>query len=212
MKYYYIIVLLFTFINVNAQTSSSDNVFTTNGNIININTKYIYNDITNVKQLSFTTNEISTLKVGDTQYMIKVGRFKGWENEPGDFDVIQFYDTNKNILTFKNCDCIAKLNDPNNLYTYNFHKYSPNGYFIEQNLSQNKTLIIFLGYHYGTDSPDLIMFVATETDIKLIFCRKMYIRELIKNDNSISINYEGYNENTKGCIYSDNGLLKIIEK
>lgn len=91
------------------------------------------------------------------------------------------------ILTFKDGNGIVKLNDPLNLYAYRFNNYSNNHHFIEVKLSDSSKVIIFLGQHYGTDLAELIIFVATDSDIKLVYCKAMEINSIVKTADSFSM-------------------------
>lgn len=162
-------------------------IFSINNNEICTNKAYISNPTSMISNLEFTTNKICDIKVGKSLYDIKVGRFKGWENDPGDFDVIEFYRKGTKALTFKNEDCIVKLNNPRNLYTSRLKQFSSNNYFFEHELTPDSKAIIFLGQHYGTDLPDLIIFVATSNDLKLVYCEKMKINSIESNPDSFSL-------------------------
>lgn len=172
------------------------NLFSQNGeqpiysmvdNKICTNNAYISNSMSMISNLEFTTNKICDLKAGKTLYDIKVGRFNGWENEPGNFDVIEFYKNGTKVLTFKNQDGIVRLDNPRNLYTSNLKHNSSNNYFIERDLTPNAKAIIFLGQHYGTDLPNLIIFIATPNDVKLVYCEKMHINSIDSNPDSFSM-------------------------
>ena len=49
----------------------------------------------NLEHLPFSTIAIDSLSIDSINYVIHVGRFQDWENEPGDFDIIQFYQNRK---------------------------------------------------------------------------------------------------------------------
>lgn len=185
-KYILLIAFVVNTLNLFSQNNGAP-IFSINNNEICTNNAYISNATSMISNLEFTTNKICDIKVGKSLYDIKVGRFKGWENDPGDFDVIEFYRKGTKALTFKNEDCIVKLNNPRNLYTSRLKQFSSNNYFFEHELTPDSKAIIFLGQHYGTDLPDLIIFVATPNQIKLAYCKKMSIESFVSDPDSFSL-------------------------
>lgn len=137
--------------------------------------------------LSFSAYPIGDILIGKNTYVVKIGRFEHWEEEPGDFDIIQFYKDNKLMLTYKDADGIVKLNDSKNPYAYSFYRYSENGYFMEAKLSDSTKILVFIGQHYGTDLAKLIVFAATSEDIKLVYNQKVAINSMIKTDDRFAL-------------------------
>ena len=84
---------------------------------IELNHRFIAMD-ENLEHLPFSTIAIDSLSMDSINYVIHVGRFQDWENEPGDFDIIQFYQNGKTILTYKDASGIVKLNQRKNHYAY----------------------------------------------------------------------------------------------
>lgn len=158
--------------------------------------------------------------VAGTSWTIRTGRYNGWENEPGQFDVIEFSNNGVRRLLYGTYGGVVKINDPENLYTYPLSKYSNNGYFIEVPLTPNSKAIMFLGQHYGTDLSRLSIFVVTPNNVKLVFNRQMAIREItntardfrMKLQTDIVDEYDS-NGNPTGqkppmsTIYRQNGVL-----
>ncbi len=160
-------------------------IFTINKNgVIIPNKRFISEDSIS---LPFSTDSIGYTSTSDTTYSIKTGRFKNWDNEPGDFDVIQFYKNNQLIFTYKDADGIVKWSNPENHYAYPFNQYSANGYYMEADLSASTKILIFLGQHYGTDLAKLIIFVVTPDEIKLVYNQKTAIVSIIKNNSQFSM-------------------------
>jgi hypothetical protein len=168
-----------------------------------------------VGSLSYSLQNPISTTVSTSNYTIKTARFVGWENEPGDFDVIEISRNGQQQLIYKAYDGIAKLNDSQNLYTSQFSQFSTNGYFIEIPLTATSKALIFLGYHYGTDFPRLFIFIATDLDVKLVYNQKMYLKHIdTSNGNFILSIVSGIVENddettteTTKRIYLSGGVL-----
>lgn len=151
------------------------------------NSRFISSTDNTLSSLQFVTTHTSSVSIDSTTYNIKTGRFMNWNDEPGDFDVIQFFKNDQLVLTYKDADGIVKLNNPKNQYSYPFNSYSQNGYFIDVRLSDKTGLLFFIGQHYGTDLPKLIIFALTRKEIKLIYNQKVQINSITKTENHISL-------------------------
>lgn len=185
-KYILLIAFVVNTLNLFSQ-NDGEPIYTINNNEICTNNLFITNPTAKISNLEYSTACLYKTKVGETVYIVKMSRFKGWENDPGDFDVIEFYKKGTKALTFKNEDCIVKLNNPRNLYTSRLKQFSSNNYFFERELTPDSKAIIFLGQHYGTDLPDLIIFIATPNQIKLAYCKKMSIKSFVSDPDSFSL-------------------------
>lgn len=159
--------------------------YTQDGNVIPDN-RFISAIDNTLSSLPFSTVYTSSISIDSTTYNIKTGRFINWNDEPGDFDVIQFFKNDQLILTYKDADGIVKLNNPKNLYSYPFNQYSKNGYFIDVRSSDKIEFLFFIGQHYGTDLPKLIIFAVTQKEIKLIYNQTVQINSITKTENHIS--------------------------
>jgi len=132
------------------------------------------------------------VSIGNQSYTIKTGRFTGWDNEPGDYDVIEISKNGQQLVLFKDGEGIVKYNNsmympPNYAFANRFVSYAENDYFISVPLSATSKALIFMGKPYGTDLPRLIIFVLTETDAKLVFCKRMYVESITKTVNDFSM-------------------------
>ena len=187
--------------------------YTQDGNVIPDN-RFISAMDNILSSLSFSTAYTSSVSIDSTTYHIKTGRFRNWEDEPGDFDIIEFYKNHQLVLTYKDAEGIVHLNKPKNLYSYTFNQYSENGYFMEVRLSDQISTLFFIGQHYGTDLPKLIIFALTPKEIKLIYNQKVQINSILKTDNHISLIVQSnipndHDELLTHTIWSDNGILKF---
>lgn len=202
-------------INNSLFSQGNISIFTRNGSGgIVTDSRFISSMDGSLASLQFSTNNIGSISTGSSTYAVKTGRFNNWEKEPGNFDVIQFYKNNQLVLTYKDADGIVKLNDPNNLYSYSFRQYSNNGYFIDVEISDSLTIIVFVGQHYGTDLSKLIIFAITPNEVKLIYNQKVQINSMTKTSNNISITVQSNipNEGEMAVIHtiwSTDGVLKF---
>ncbi len=189
-----------------------------NNNMIISSQAYISNDITYSNNFGFSTSETASVSINQTTYTIKEGRFDGWGNQPGNYDVIELYKNGTCVLTFKIQNGIVILNDINNNYASRQSKYSTNGYFIEQTLTSTSKALLFLGYNYSTDPANLIIFILTEDDAKLVFCRPMAIQNIERSSTNFSVDllsdimYEDHINlplSIRHTIWLEDGVLKF---
>ncbi len=54
-------------------------------------------------------------------------------------------------------------------------------------LVMNSKALIFLGQHYGTDLPRLIIFIVTDSDVKLVYNKKMKITSINSSAGNFSL-------------------------
>lgn len=162
-------------------------IFSITSNGITSNSQFIIHNESSIANLAYTTTTSLPISINNTVIDVKMGRFNGWQNEPGNFDVIRFDKNNIPLLTFRYDEGIVRLNNNANLYAYRFNGYSNNGYFIEEALSPTEKAVIFLGQHYGTDVAELIIFIVTPDEVKLVFCKKMAITAIVRNPNTFSL-------------------------
>lgn len=209
-----IVMILFTINNsLFAQENTSIFTYNESGEIVT-NSRFISLADNSLSSLRFSANNVATTSINETTYVVKTGRFNNWENEPGDFDIIQFYKNNQLILTYKDADGIVKLNNSSNPYANSFNRYSSNGYFIEVALSDTTKIIVFVGQHYGTDLSKIIIFAVTRNEVKLVYNQKVQINSMTKTNNSILMVVQSNipNENDElitHTIWSDKGVLKF---
>lgn len=214
-KFIVLIVSVIISINLFAQ-SKGQPIYSISNNEICSNNLFITNPTESISTLDYTPMYHNKIKVGDSVYILRMSRFKGWENDPGDFDVIVFYNKGTKALTFKNEYGIVRLDNPRNLYTSRLKQFSSNNYFFERELTPDSKAIIFLGQHYGTDLPDLIIFIATPNQIKLVYCKKMGLKSFGSDPDSFSLLIQS-NINEEGAppithtIREENGVLWFYE-
>lgn len=209
-----IVMILFT-INNSLFSQENTSIFTYNevGEIVT-NSRFISLADNNLTSLHFSTNNIATTSINETTYTVETGRFSNWENEPGDFDIIQFYKNNQLALTYKDADGIVRLNNASNPYANSLNRYSSNGYFIEVDLSDTTKIIVFVGQHYGTDLSKIIIFAVTRNEVKLVYNQKVQVNLMKKTDNTIFMIVQSnipdeQDEPITHTIWSKEGMLKF---
>lgn len=211
--------VVFTFIltvllsNYSLSQNNGTPIYTINNGEIVTNGRFTDQIGNSVSGLNFQTTNISTVNVGSTNYGIKVGRFSGWQNEPGDLDVIQFFNGNSEVLTFKDDEGIVFMNNAKNLYANRFNNYSVDGLFFEIQMSPSSKALIFLGQHYGTNVAKLIIFVATSNQVKLVFCKKMAVNSMNNSSDAFSMTLQsnivesGYGTPIIHTLWKQDGVL-----
>ncbi len=176
-------------IHVSAQTALFS--INTNGLISNTQARFIDPQDPSVNTLSYSLGSAVSVTAGGSAWTIKTGRYKGWENEPGDFDVIEISKGGTRKLLYKSYLGIMKIIDaPNQWYASQMAPYSRNGYFIETSLSSTSKALFFLGQNYGSDLSQLIIIVMTGNDVKVVFNRPMAIENINNTANNFSLTLE----------------------
>jgi hypothetical protein len=195
-----------------AQTGGTPIYFIDSGAIVT-DSQFIDQTHHSVNSLPYTLNNPKPVSVGGATYTISTGRFSGWADEPGDFDVIQISHNGQQRLLYRADDGITRIDNNKNLYASQFRQFSPNGYFIEIPINEGSKALIFLGQHYGTDLPRLIIFVLTGTDVKLVHNKRLAIGSINAAPGSFSMALEseiaehGYGVSPTHTIFQKNGIL-----
>ena len=184
----------------------------TDGVIYNF-VEFIDEECISVSSLPYSLDNPISVTISASTYTIKTGRFTGWDDEEGDFDVIEISKNGQPEIIYKAYDGIAKMNNSKNSYTSLFSRYSSNGYFIEMPVTSDSKVIIFLGQHYGTDLSRLIIFTLTDSDVKLVHNKQMAINNITAECGNFSMLLEsnivefGYGTPATHSIYQKNDVL-----
>lgn len=174
-----------------AQTGTP--IFSVNNGLISTNNQFVDTLDPNLTSLNYSLNNPVQIQVGNAVYAIKTGRFSGWSDESGDYDIIEFSRDGQQKLLFREGEGILKYRNSKYTYpsssfgNYRFSSYATNDYFIEVVLNPSSKALIFLGPSYGTDLPRLMIFVLTETDVKLVYYKKVDIHSITVASNSFSM-------------------------
>lgn len=189
-----------------------------NGNIIVCNDMidaFGAEDIINVKQFSITNR--SNIFVNGQKYDIKIGCLNDWDNyDGGMFNVISVAKDSDKLLEIRRPDCWT--------FTYggksetDFHQYTNNQYYIPIKISNNLSILIFVGWPYGGELPLLTILALTDSDVKLVFNKHMAIHSMTKSDSSFYMvvedtiveydaNNQTMNQGHLHNLYFNNGCL-----
>lgn len=167
-------------------------IFNISNGTISTNSQFITmpEDLWETKRYSLG-NPVS-VTVGNQSYTIKTGRFSGWDTAPGDYDVIEISKNGTQLLLFKDGDGILKYNNsrfmpPEYSMANKFVSYADNDYFISVPLSSTSKALIFMGMTYSSSLPRLMIFVMTESDVKLVYCKIMDVHSMVKTPTSFSM-------------------------
>lgn len=183
MKRFFTFAILTTIniIAISAQNEYCIAKIDNNSNIIvcnNMIDAFSAEDIINVKQFSITNH--SNIFVNEKKYDINIGCINDWDNyDGGMFNVISVSKDNNTLLEIKQPDCWT--------FTYggksetDFHKYTNNQYYIPIEISNNLSILIFVGWPYGGELPLLTILALTDSDVKLVFNKHMAINSITKD-------------------------------
>lgn len=214
-------ILLVSFMTAWAQVP----IFSIADGRVVVDDSFVEDNYLDVSALSYTmVVEPMTVDVGRAKWKVRAGRFDGWDDEPGDFDVVEASvdGAEKFILTAD--DGIARIApEKDGYYSSLFADRSPNGHFIEVALTEKSKALVFLGQHYGADISRLFIVVLTERDARLVYNLRMDIQAIDMAAGNFSMllksEIEEWNEETNTpweespthTIYRDNGILYFTD-
>ena len=208
MKHFIFLILILTY---NVSLGQDNKIYSLNNNVIIPNNIFIESEDVEIDSLKYELNSTINLPAM-YNYSLKTDKFSGWDNEPGGYNVIELSNgTNK--LIYKDAYGMARLSNSNNLYSKKFNIYCDNGYFMSLPICDSSYALFFIGQHYGTDLPRLIIVVVTDIDIKLVYNKRVSIKEFNPHNCYINIQNEiieeGPNLNLGQKIYVKDGVLFI---
>ena len=137
----------------------------------------IYNDIT-------PYNLIGKVSISNS-YEVRAYRYNGWEDEPGDFDVVSIYQGDSLIFEFSD-PWIAFNKIPSEFKIFSSY---PNDYFHIFEMDNGATAIILNGYGYGSQPPSLTVILLYQGSAHLL-----YYKERSFLINNITVSPGGYFE------------------
>lgn len=121
-----------------------------------------------------------TVSLSGAQYTVRTAQFegRGWDQEGGDFRVIEITKGNQQVYLLKEPNGIWKLKgSKDNMAQYRVPSYSDNDYFLTVPLSNSATALIFFGYLYGSGDTTLPIIVLTDKEVKLVFNKSMFFMQ-----------------------------------
>ena len=131
----------------------------------------IYNDI---KPYNF----IGKVSISNS-YEVRAYRYKGWEDEPGDFNVVTIYHGDSLIFEFSD-PWFAFRKIPNSLKSISSY---PNDYFYIYQMENGATAIILRGYCYGSQPPSFTVILLYQGSAHLVYYKE---EEFLINNITVS--------------------------
>jgi len=131
----------------------------------------------------FVTKGNVSLTSSDHQYNynITLQKYNGWDKEPGDFQIISIFYNNTNLLLqLHNIDSWIKI--PARL-----RQFTNNDYFIPVSLSSTAIALIFMGFEYPSQTPQLSIVVLSGTQASGVFNKDYYIQQVINTGTTFSM-------------------------
>lgn len=126
----------------------------------------------NLNNLQYTPGSPFHFSVGSASYTLKTCVFDDWGDNPSKgFNVIHIYREGRLELVLKQADMWTYVYGGGS--SIDFREYTDNEYFIPIKLTNSATALVFLGWPYGGDMPYLTIVVATETDVNIVFNKRM---------------------------------------
>ncbi len=183
MRTLIIIVSLIFSLTVQAQIGTQVFKIGSNGSIVT-NSIMVkpFDDVPQIKTLSYVSNNPVRVSVGGQDYDIKTGCLEQWDDFSYTFNVITIYSGVRKIF---------ELRQPDNWrYTYgiprkkSYQQYTDDQYFIPIALSEQAVALAFVGWPYGGDMPYLTIIALTDNDAKLVFNKHMGINKIARPRNS----------------------------
>ncbi len=166
-----------------------------NGTII-ANTQYVgsfYNEAWNDITPYIPRKEVSVNTNTGTHYTVRLLKYNHWENEPGDYTVIEIRYKNNTILTITDGDGWDYFYTEKDTATQQKPVYilpMPNGC----------TFIIFTGITITSQPPFFTVVALKNGEAKLVYNRRSYINDITRSGNSTIFHLQ---ENTLEYSVSD---------
>ncbi|MBQ4278489.1 MAG: hypothetical protein IJC16_00850 [Rikenellaceae bacterium] len=105
------------------------------------------------------------------EYTVKLYNYTGWEDEAGDFTVIEVYIFDKRIVRLENYEGWALLSPK-------FQKLNPNSYFFEMPLKNDAVALVFVGYPYASDAEWMTVIGLCQNHGTMVFNRHVAISDI----------------------------------
>lgn len=166
-----------------------------NGTIIT-NTKYVssfYNETWNDITPYILKKEVSVNTNTETHYTVRLLKYNHWENEPGDYTVIEIRYNNNTILTITDGDGWDYF------YTKKDTATQQKPVYILP-MSNGCTFVIFTGITITSQPPFFTVLALKDGEAKLVYNRRSYINDITQSENSTIFHLQ---ENTLEYTVSD---------
>lgn len=165
-------------VNAALQITINDDLPKINDNLIGFNDDLtsINNDLTNINAKAANSLNVNKPITAIPFYTVNGLRYKGWDNESGDFNVIEILFGNDTLFTLKYADGWDNMSTDYGSYTSKFCGI--------ENLGNNTFAAIFKGVDIMSQPPYLTIVVMKDGKANLVFNKPMII-------NSIKTNSDG---------------------
>ena len=161
-------LILFLIIQYTA-VSAQENLYAIQDNRIMPN----FNHIDSIQKNNFETGSyvgVQHIQVHGVTYTFK---FMSQKYNTGDYNIIEVYKDNEMIFA---------CGDADGMVTYDkrpyLEKYASSKYLIEVPLPDNSKALLITGQHFGSQIERLFIFIATQSDVKLVYNKEMIVSKI----------------------------------
>lgn len=107
-------------------------------------------------------------------------RYKGWEGEKGDFEVVEIKQGDKLLLKFEDAESFIK---PGSVLS----SITNNDYFIRVSINSQTTALVFIGCTYASQPPMLTIAILNSDTATIVFNKKMVVETIEQGLNGFSM-------------------------
>lgn len=90
-------------------------------------------------------------------------------------------------MVHKQISSLETFDETENFYEQSLKLHSDNNYFIKVPLSDNAMALIFVGWPYDSTPSQLLIFVLTPTDVRMVYNKNMKINSITQMANNFSM-------------------------
>ena len=113
-------------------------------------------------------------------YTVKALRFKGWENETGDFNVVEIYKGGNKIYDMTSIDGFG-------YFPMKFTDESKPQCCYPINVGDETIALVFHGIYINNEPPQISIVVLHDTQAKLVFNQSFRIKDLKKDNEDVKL-------------------------
>lgn len=133
--------------------------------------------------------DASHFTVGEYSYELKCYVFEGWEDEPGDCNVVQLYHKGKMLIEHIDIDGICYLHTDRGNHRADLKDVSaiPNRFAVICPLAKDVTALIFKTYTFPYEPSKMPIFIVKGEQAAKVFNRNMEITSITLGDKALDI-------------------------
>jgi hypothetical protein len=158
-----------------------------------------------------------SLSVSSFKYSVKLKGYEGWENEPGDYHVIEILCNGRSVFEMRYDD------GWNYFYLAKDYIKSPNTPFKEFNLSSDCKALVFTGITIGSQPPFTTIVILRNGKATLVYNKEGYINDMETIGNVVKLKLQlntveyhddniPYNEAEVAELEIKNGMIYYTDK